>query len=107
LAATRASNRFAVIVGATRQPKDILARFGGDEFLVLLPNTDLREGCRIAERMRCALLEADILHEGPGTHGVVSASFGVGSAATKTMSPRTPRSTRQEERPRRDLAERR
>ena len=77
----------AVIAGATRQPKDILARFGGDEFLVLLPNTDLREGCRIAERMRCALLEADILHEGPGTHGVVSASFGVGSAATKTMSP--------------------
>ena len=80
----------AVIAGATRQPKDILARFGGDEFLVLLPNTDLREGCRIAERMRCALLEADILHEGPGTHGVVSASFGVGSAATKTMSPREP-----------------
>jgi hypothetical protein len=30
-------------------------------------------------------LEADMLHEGPGTHGVVSASFGVGSAATKTM----------------------
>src|SRR5947209_7360640 len=77
----------AVIAGATRQPKHILARFGRDEFLVLLPDTDLREGCRIAERMRRALHEADILHEAADA-GVVSASFGIGSAATKTMSPR-------------------
>jgi diguanylate cyclase (GGDEF)-like protein len=63
-------------------------RFGGDEFLVLLPNTDLREGGRVAERMRCSLNAAALPHEGAGACGLISASFGVGSAATKTMSPR-------------------
>jgi diguanylate cyclase (GGDEF)-like protein len=78
----------ALIAAETRQPNDIIARFGGEEFLVLLPNTDLREGGRIAERMRRALINAAMPHEGPGACGFVSASFGVGSAATKTMSAR-------------------
>jgi diguanylate cyclase (GGDEF)-like protein len=77
-----------IIAAETRQPKDIIARFGGEEFLVLLPNTDLREGSRIAERMRRALINASIPHDGPGACGFLSASFGVGSAATKTMSAR-------------------
>jgi diguanylate cyclase (GGDEF)-like protein len=78
----------ALIADASRQPHDILARFGGDEFLVLLPNTDLREGSRVAERMRRALQEAAIPHEGNTPGGCVTASFGVGSAITKTMHPR-------------------
>jgi diguanylate cyclase (GGDEF)-like protein len=79
----------ALIAAETRQPKDILARFGGEEFLVLLPNTDLREGSRIAERMRRSLQRAAMPHEGGvGASGIVSASFGVGSAATKTMGAR-------------------
>jgi two-component system, chemotaxis family, response regulator WspR len=78
----------ALIAAETRQPQDILARFGGEEFLVLLSNTDLREGSRIAERMRRALIDAAMPHEGPGACGSISASFGVGSAATKTMSAR-------------------
>ena len=77
-----------IVAAETRQPKDIIARFGGEEFLVLLPNTDLREGGRIAERMRRALINASMPHEGPGACGFLSASFGVGSAATKTMSAR-------------------
>ncbi|MEA2857397.1 MAG: hypothetical protein QOH98_1718 [Methylobacteriaceae bacterium] len=78
----------ALVAASTRRPKDILARFGGDEFLVLLPNTDLREGSRIAERMRRTLKEAVIPHEAADAYGFVSLSIGVGSAATKTMSPR-------------------
>jgi diguanylate cyclase (GGDEF)-like protein len=31
---------------------DIVGRFGGEEFVVLLPNTGAEEACRIAERMR-------------------------------------------------------
>src|SRR5437763_17070976 len=77
-----------LIAAETRQPQDILARFGGEEFLVLLPNTDLREGSRIAERMRRALSNAAMPHEGEAACGIVSASFGVGSAATKTLSAR-------------------
>jgi diguanylate cyclase (GGDEF)-like protein len=37
---------------------DVLARFGGDEFLVLLPNCDLANGGRIAETLRAAVARA-------------------------------------------------
>jgi diguanylate cyclase (GGDEF)-like protein len=32
--------------------EDILARYGGEEFIVLLPGTDVLEGCAIIERLR-------------------------------------------------------
>jgi diguanylate cyclase (GGDEF)-like protein len=34
---------------------DSLARYGGDEFVVLLPNTDFRSAAEIAERIRAAV----------------------------------------------------
>ncbi|MBV8848163.1 MAG: GGDEF domain-containing protein, partial [Methylobacteriaceae bacterium] len=78
----------ALIAAETRQPQDIIARFGGEEFLVLLPNTDLREGSRIAERMRHSLAAAAMPHAEESACGFVAASFGVGAATTRTMSPR-------------------
>jgi diguanylate cyclase (GGDEF)-like protein len=40
---------------ASLRQDDILARIGGDEFMVLLPATDLREAAVIAERIRLAI----------------------------------------------------
>lgn len=34
---------------------DILARFGGEEFVILLPDTDLANACQVAERIRCEI----------------------------------------------------
>lgn len=34
------------------RPGDVAARFGGEEFAVLLPDTDLKGACHIAERIR-------------------------------------------------------
>lgn len=34
------------------RPDDLLARFGGEEFIMLLPNTDQRQAQKIAERIR-------------------------------------------------------
>jgi diguanylate cyclase (GGDEF)-like protein len=31
---------------------DVVGRFGGEEFVVLLPGTDIVEACRVAERLR-------------------------------------------------------
>ncbi len=31
---------------------DILSRWGGEEFLILLPNTELQEACRMANQLR-------------------------------------------------------
>jgi diguanylate cyclase (GGDEF)-like protein len=53
---------------------DIAARIGGEEFCLVLPETSLEEGWRIAERVRKAL--EDVRME-PLPRGGITASFGV------------------------------
>jgi diguanylate cyclase (GGDEF)-like protein len=55
---------------------DMAARLGGEEFAVLLPQTDMRGGMALAERLRVALAERGLdLPGGERLH--VTASFGV------------------------------
>ncbi|MCF7984716.1 MAG: diguanylate cyclase [Thiohalocapsa sp.] len=51
---------------------DIFARWGGEEFTLLLPSIDLAEGCRLAEQLRALLADEPF----PKV-AVVTASFGV------------------------------
>jgi diguanylate cyclase (GGDEF)-like protein len=44
--------KIAQVCESTLRPYDIIARFGGEEFVVLLPNTPLPEASTIAERIR-------------------------------------------------------
>lgn len=44
--------KIAQICESTLRPYDVIARFGGEEFVVLLPNTPLPEACSVAERIR-------------------------------------------------------
>ncbi|MBI2308348.1 MAG: GGDEF domain-containing protein [Rhodocyclales bacterium] len=43
---------FARRSGSMLRLPDILARFGGEEFVILLPETGLKDACRVAERIR-------------------------------------------------------
>jgi two-component system, cell cycle response regulator len=54
---------------------DLLGRYGGEEFLAILPQVDLAAGCQAAERLRRRLEE----HRTPVAGGAVrvTASFGV------------------------------
>ena len=63
---------------------DILGRYGGDEFCILLPNADLSEARCIAERIRQAIFDEKIMTE----HGEVllSISLGVAQAGAETQS---------------------
>ncbi len=54
---------------------DLVARFGGEEFVIFLRETDMQNGSRVAERLRRQLMEKPIRHEGRLLP--VSASFGV------------------------------
>ncbi len=55
---------------------DIVARWGGEEFVLVLPSTSLEGAEQVAERVR-ALLEAASIKDGNGDAVPVTASFGV------------------------------
>jgi diguanylate cyclase (GGDEF)-like protein len=55
---------------------DTLARMGGDEFVALLPGTDLREATVVAERIRLAMQDLSI----PGAQVPVQVTVSVGVA---------------------------
>ncbi|TWX71886.1 GGDEF domain-containing protein [Colwellia demingiae] len=42
---------------------DLLARYGGEEFIVLLPNTTTQKAMVVAERIRVATQQCNILHD--------------------------------------------
>ncbi|MCC6574267.1 MAG: GGDEF domain-containing protein [Planctomycetes bacterium] len=48
----------ALLLGANLRSHDALARWGGEEFLFLLPDTDIDQAVKLAERMRAAVEKA-------------------------------------------------
>ncbi|MHC4827291.1 MAG: GGDEF domain-containing protein [Planctomycetota bacterium] len=56
---------------------DVVGRYGGDEFMVLLPETDLPSSKRAAERVLEMVQARTIRHEGLGEGACVTISIGV------------------------------
>jgi diguanylate cyclase (GGDEF)-like protein len=51
----------AQILSASCRTGDILARWGGEEFVLLLPETDLQQACLFSERIRSAIEERQLV----------------------------------------------
>jgi diguanylate cyclase (GGDEF)-like protein len=68
----------AGVVQETVRGHDSVARMGGDEFCVLLPETELAEAQVVAERLRAEVEELVIRYRGATLQ--VSASVGVASS---------------------------
>jgi diguanylate cyclase (GGDEF)-like protein/PAS domain S-box-containing protein len=63
---------------ATRS-KDFIARFGGEEFVLVLPETDEKAAKKVAERCRKLIFKEQIPHESSLVSHVLTISIGVAS----------------------------
>src|SRR5262249_36277811 len=66
---------------------DMSARFAGDEFCIVLPETELDAAGRIAERLRQAVSETEFTAETGELMGHVTLSIGVSSFSPTRQSP--------------------
>jgi diguanylate cyclase (GGDEF)-like protein len=71
-----------LLVNATR-PRDVVARIGGEEMAVVMPEVDLPGALVVAERMRAAVEDAGLTQGVGADHPVVTISVG----ATATHDP--------------------
>ncbi|MFV3370027.1 diguanylate cyclase domain-containing protein [Pseudomonas sp. NY15435] len=68
------------LAGALHRPRDFIARFGGEEFVLVLPETDSEAARQVAERCRTVLHEQQISHEKSNVSSLLTISLGVGTA---------------------------
>jgi diguanylate cyclase (GGDEF)-like protein len=67
----------AGVIGKTAiRPTDLATRYGGEEFAIIMPDTDMAAACAVAERLREAVMELDIALDA-GTSSIVTLSIGV------------------------------
>ncbi len=84
----RAGDDCLAVVGeavgqSLQRPADVAARYGGDEFVVLLPDTDSEGALDVARRVLAAIGALDIPH-GASPFGLVTSSIGVAQLVPET-----------------------
>lgn len=65
------------IKGMVKRKSDLAARFGGEEFCVILPNTPLHKGVLMAEKIRKAIVDLQIPHHATCESPFLTVSIGV------------------------------
>lgn len=79
--------QLAGLFNSTARKQDKLARWGGEEFLLLLPETSLDEATVLAEKLRSKLASEVFYHE--ENKFSVTMSFGISSFDDRTMDLKT------------------
>jgi len=67
--------------------EDVVCRFGGEEFVVLLPTADLNAAHARGERIRSKIRELAVLHQGQSL-GMITVSVGVATLPQHGTSPK-------------------
>jgi diguanylate cyclase (GGDEF)-like protein len=75
----------ALITGSFVRPHDLFARVGGEEFVIVLPDTSTEQAVAIAERLRRTLEETTFKYEGMEIR--LTSSFGVCCATSAVEQP--------------------
>ncbi|HYO99808.1 MAG TPA: diguanylate cyclase [Pyrinomonadaceae bacterium] len=66
---------------------DVASRYGGEEFSILLPQTNITEALVIAERIRTRVEKSSYPHGESQPHGAVTVSIGVSAFGPKLETP--------------------
>ena len=82
LAGDEVLKRVAEAIAHQRRSGDTAYRYGGEEFLVILPEQSLEASTAAADRLRKAVEELRIPHEANGPPGIVTVSVGVAAIST-------------------------
>ena len=77
IAGDHALKRIADLIISQSRVSDVPARFGGDEFAVLLPDTDFVKAMDVAERLRKIVSDAKFPHKEENLAGHLTVSIGV------------------------------
>jgi two-component system cell cycle response regulator len=85
LAGDRVLSELGRLIGSAVRSEDTFCRYGGEEFALLLPETDLADGVRFAERLRADVEAARF--EFDGMTIPVTISGGVADAAADMVGP--------------------
>lgn len=64
---------------AATRARDFFARFGGEEFMLVLPETDAKSAQMVAERCRKLIFKEQIPHEKSQASQILTISLGVGT----------------------------
>jgi len=91
-AGDHALSKVAGCLGEGLRGCDVLARFGGEEFVLLLPNTTASQASSIAERLRQRVAQEPVALES-GARFTLTASFGVAALPIDRKTTRTEAAT--------------
>ncbi|MDH5525388.1 MAG: diguanylate cyclase [Desulfobulbaceae bacterium] len=76
----------ADVIRAGLRTADIPCRYGGEEFVLILPGTDVETGCMVAERLRAAIAEhAFMVDADLVLHKTISIGLACGSLAVASV----------------------
>ncbi|MBI9048735.1 MAG: diguanylate cyclase [Anaerolineaceae bacterium] len=68
-------SHLGILISKAIRKIDIACRYGGEEFVILLPETDLEQAKNVAERIRSSIMEKPVTYEGNEIQ--VTASIGI------------------------------
>lgn len=71
----------ALLKDKVLRAKDVFGRYGGEEFMLVLPQAPLQRACEIAERMRTTLADFPFVYDGKKMK--VTISIGVVERSTQ------------------------
>ncbi|MBB5022701.1 GGDEF domain-containing response regulator [Desulfurispira natronophila] len=73
------------LADAISRPMDVVTRYGGEEFAVILPETDSQGAVKVAKNLRAAIETLNLPHEYSDTADHITVSLGARSVVPDTM----------------------